>query len=157
MRFKFKTSLLDIVGLVLIVGIIVAVALPGFVVYTPRASVSAALVVIGNGRASLEAACAAGTFTAKQSPTDVGLPESDTKAYILRAELVRIAPDTVRIKAALTDIYGRPFFGLFPWKVISQGSFLEFEYKCSMEKKLSARLSASTVDQKYLPASLRGQ
>jgi Tfp pilus assembly protein PilE len=155
MRFKFKTSLLDVIGLVLILGIIVAVALPGYADYSPRAKVSAALVVVGNGKALLESSCVAGTFAAMQTPAELGLPESDTSAYILRVELVRSAPDAIHVKAALTDIYGRPFFGLFPWKVIPQGSLLDFEYKCSAERKFSFRFAASTVDQKYLPASLR--
>ena len=144
-------------GALLIVGIVVAAALPGYADYTPRASVSAALVFMNNGREALEASCSDGTFALKQKPSDIGLPESEPNSYVYRTELLRVAPNAVRLKATLTDIYGRPFFGLFPWKVIPRGSILEYEFTCSAEKKLSSKLAASTVESKYLPASLRGQ
>ena len=141
----------------LIVGVVVALALPSYADYTPRASVGAALVVIERGRASLETSCADGTFSLKQKAAEIGLPESDPRANILRVELLRVRPNVIRLKATLTDIYGRPFFGLFPWKVISQGSVLEFEYACSTGKQFTSQLVASTVEQKYLPAALRNE
>lgn len=155
-RFKFRTSALDIIGVVLILGIIIALALPSYSDYSPRASIGAALVFLGNGRAALESSCSDGTFASKQRGTDIGLPESDFKAYVSYAELVRVRPGVARIKVVLTEIYGRPFFGLFPWEVIPQGSILEYELICSAEKLLSSRFS-STVEPKYLPATLRGQ
>lgn len=147
----------SVIVVVFIVGVVIVLALPSYADYTPRASVGAALVVIGSGGANLESSCSDGTFASKQKTTDIGVPESDPKAYILRAELSRVTPNAVRLKATLTNIYGRPFFGLFPWKVIAGGSFLEFEHTCSEGKKFSSRLLASTVEQKYLPESLRGQ
>lgn len=149
--------LVSVIVVVLIIGVVIALALPSYADYTPRASVGAVLVVVGNGRANLESSCSDGTFALKQKTTDIGVPESDPKAYIFRAELLRVTPNAVRLRATLTDIYGRPFFGLFLWKVIPQGSFLEFEHTCSAEKKFSSRLAASTVEQKYLPRSLRSQ
>jgi type II secretory pathway pseudopilin PulG len=147
--------IVSVIVVVLIIGVVIVLALPSYADYTSRESVGAALVVIGNGRANLEASCSDGTFSLKQKAARIGVPESDPKAYILRVELLRVTPNTVRLRATLTDIYGRPFFGLFPWKVISQGSVLEFEYVCSAEKQFSSRLIASTVEQKYLPATLR--
>lgn len=147
--------IVSVIVVVLIVGVVVVLALPSYADYTPRASVSAALIVIGSGRANLEASCADGTFGSKQKASEIGLPESDPRANLLRVELLRVTPNVIRLKATLTDIYGRPFFGLFPWKVISQGSVLDFEYACSAEKQSTSRLIASTVEQKYLPATLR--
>ena len=146
-----------VLGALLILGILVAVALPGYADYTTRASVSAALVFVAKGREALESSCSDGTFALRQKPGDIGLPESEPKAYVYRTELLRLAPNVVRLKTTLTDIYGRPFFGLFPWKVIPQGSILEYEFTCSAESKLSSKFAASTVEPKYLPASLRGQ
>jgi hypothetical protein len=149
--------IVSVIVVVFIIGVVIVLALSSYADYTPRASVGAALVVVGNGRANLESSCSDGTFASKQKTSDIGMPESDPKAYILRVELLRVTPKAVRLRATVTDIYGRPFFGLFPWKVISQGSFLEFEHTCSAEKQFSSRLIASTVEQKYLPVGLRGQ
>ena len=147
--------IVSVIVVVLIIGVVIVLALPSYADYTPRASVGAALVVIGSGRASLEASCSDGTFASKQKVSELGLPESDPNANILRVALIRVTPNAIHLKVTLTDIYGRPFFGLFPWKVISQGSFLEFEYACSGEKQFTSRLIASTVDKKYLPPMLR--
>ena len=126
--------LLKIFGALLVVGVVIAVALPGYADYAPRARVTAALLFIGKGREALELSCSNGTFASKLQLVDIGLPESDPATYIHRAELLRMAPNVVRVEAALTDIYGRPFFGLFPWKVIPQGSMLKYEFTCSTEK-----------------------
>jgi Tfp pilus assembly major pilin PilA len=149
--------LVDILGALAIVGIIIAVALPGFADYTPRASVAAALVFIGKAREALETSCSDGTFASKQELKHIGLPESDPRAFVYRAELQPLAHNSVRLTTALTDVYGRPFFGLFLWKVIAQGSILEYEFTCLAQKKLASRFVASTVEPKYLPAGLRSQ
>ena len=149
--------IISIAAAILVIGMVIAVVLPVYADYTPRANVTAAVVFIGKGRAALELSCADGSFSSKQKLIDIGLPESDPKAYVLRAELVRIGPGAARLKTVLTDIYGRPFFGLFPWKVIPQGSMIEYEFTCSAEKKLTSGFFASTVEPKYLPASLRAR
>lgn len=147
----------SILVVVLIGGIVIAVALPGFADYTPRASVSASLGFMAKGREALEASCSDGTFASRTKPKDIGLPESDPKAFVYRAELQLTASNSVRLKVVLTDIYGYPFFGLFPWKVIEQGRILEHEFTCSADKRLTSRFTNSTVEPKYLPASLRGR
>jgi len=146
----------QIAAVLVIVGLVIALALPSYADYTPRASVAAAIVYAGNIKAALESACSDGSFASKNQVSDIGVPASNPKAYIYRADLSHPAPNTVRLKATLTDIYGHPFFGLFSWKVISQGSSLDFEFACTAKRNFSARFTGSDLEPKYLPASLRG-
>lgn len=145
-----------IVVVVLIIGVVIAWVLPsGYNNYTVRSRLVEAILAIEHGRSNLESGCTNGTFASKHKTTDIGVSESDPKAYISRAELLRVTPNDVRLKVTLMDIYGQPFFLLFPRKAIPQGSVLEFEYSCSAEKKFSSRFIGSTVEQEYLPPHLR--
>ena len=147
-----------IVVVVLIIGVVIDLVLAsGYNNYTVRSRLVAAILAVGDGRSNLELACAEGTFAQKQKTTDIGVSESDPKVYILRAALLRVTQNVVRLKVTLLDIYGQPlFFGILPRIAIPQGSVLEFEYSCSAEKKFSSRLIGSTVEQEYLPRHLRG-
>ena len=120
-----------------------------------RANVSTALLYVGRIKAALDVACAEGTFVSKRTMGDLHLADSDPKAFVYRVELSRIAPDVVHVKTTFTDIYAASEY--FRSKIISQGSFLEFEHACSADKKPSWRHVASTVEAKYLPPPWRGQ
>ena len=146
----------QIATVLVIVGLIIWLALPIYGDYTPRVSVSAAIVYTVDIKSALDAACSEGTFESKQRLTDLGKPNSDPKAYTYRAELSHLAQNSARLKAYLSDIYAHPFFGLIPWKVVSQGRFLEFEFTCTADRKFSSRFIGSDLEPKYLPASLRG-
>jgi hypothetical protein len=146
-----------IIGIVTILGIVIALGFGSYADYSPRSSVTAVLVYVGNVKTSLEEACAQGTFVTKHSLKDLGAREAELNAFVVRAELSRVSPNTVRLRTVVADIYGHPFFGLFRWKVIPQGSALEFEYSCTEARVFSARLAGSTIDPKYLPVSMRAQ
>lgn len=146
----------QIAAVLVIVGIVIAVALPSYADYTPRVSVSAAIRYAGNIKSALESACSDGTFASKNKVSDIGVPASDPKAFVYRADLSRPTQTTLRLKATLTDVYGHPFFGLFPWKVIFQGSSLDFEFTCTAEQKFASRFIGSDIEPKYLPAMMRG-
>jgi type II secretory pathway pseudopilin PulG len=139
-----------------IVGLVIVLALPSYSDYTPRASVAAAILYAGKIKSALESACSNGSFASINKVSDAGVLASDPMAYINRADLSRPTQTTVRLKATLTDIYGHPFFGLFPWKVISQGSSLDFEFTCTAERKFASRFTGSDIEPKYLPATMRG-
>jgi hypothetical protein len=146
-----------IAAIVLAIGLLLAWQLPsGYNSYTVRSRLTTVIVALGDGKSNLETACAEGTFSAKQKITDIGLPESNSKAHILRAELLRATPGVVHLRATLMDIYGQPYFlGFPPRKAIAQGSILEFEFSCAKDKKFSARFVGSTVEEDYLPRQLR--
>lgn len=138
-----------------IVGLIIwFVLLPNYFDGSPRASVTAAIMYAAKIRSALDSACSEGTFESKQKLADLGMPSSDPKAYIYRAEFSHLTQSTARLKAYLGDIYAHPFFGLFPWKVVSQGRFIEFEFTCTADREFSYRFD-SDLEPKYLPASLR--
>ena len=142
----------------IIIGVTLAWILSsGYNNYTVRSRLVYAVLAIGHSKSNLESACADGTFALKQSVKDIGISDSDPKVHILRVEFLRVTPNVVRLRVTLMDIYGQPFFLLFPRKAIPQGSILEFEHTCSAEKKFSSLLIASTVEKEYLPMHLWGR
>lgn len=154
MKRRFYVSAVVLI----IIGVALAWILPaGYNNYTVRSRLVDALLAIEHSKSNLESACTDGTFALKRAVTDIGIPDSDPKVHILRAELLRVTPNVVRLRVTLMDIYGQPFFLVFQRKAIPQGNILEFGYSCSAEKTFSSRLIGSTVEQEYLPQRLRGQ
>lgn len=146
---------IEIAVVVAIVGILIALALPSYSDYLPRASVSTVLAYTGKVKAGLEAACIDGTFANRTALRDLGIPQTDETSFVERGSIERTSPNALRLRVVVLDIYGRPFFGLFQWKVIPRGSALEFEYSCADAKTFSSQLTNSTIDPRYLPASMR--
>ena len=112
--------------------------------FIERLKVADALEFLHQGQQALASACANGVFAAKPTLGDLGLPEADPAAQVLRTELRWTAPDTVRFRVVMQGV-----------GAIRAGSILEYEFVCPTGRPWSAQFVGGTVEQAYLPPSLR--
>lgn len=112
--------------------------------FIERLKVADALEFLHQGQQALASACTNGVLAAKPTLGDLGLPEADPAAQVLRAELRWTAPDTVRFRVVMQGV-----------GAIRAGSMLEYELVCPSGQPFSARFVGATVEQAYLPPSLR--
>jgi len=150
-RFKLRTSLGDVVGFLLIVGIILALAWPVPADYAPAAKISEVLLNLGTFQASLQRECIDGSFPAKMSPVDLGAGKS---RYLSHIEIQDATQNRVRVKVVLNEMRQSLVLGLISRTAVPQGSSLEIEYSCAADKAVHSRLASSTIDAKYLPNRL---
>lgn len=148
-----KTSRIVTIVVVSLIIAIWIVAIPWYEESTAAQSkVVNAILYMGSIREALDSACSGSKFQAVSKLSDVGIPEPDPMAYVLRSEFQRMALDRVRVIAVLPEIRVE---GLFPTIAVTEGSTIAFDYVCSQGGTVSMQFTDSTISARYLPSSMR--
>ena len=144
-----------ILGTVLALAALIAITLPMYSDGAAQTRMAAAVAHVLSAREGLQEMCNEGKFDKVKSVTEFGVRDHAPPSRVDKLEIVRVSPGVVRLKATLQDMHARPFYGLLAVVVVPQGSLLEFEFTCGIDKAVSMRYVGSTADPKYLPSHLR--
>ena len=143
----------DVLLVLVILAIVLTLVVPGSPNSSPRSKIAEASLYASGARGHFADLCRSSKIRPGIGLAELEMWPPPQGSPIARAELSDREGREFSLRITLHEVKGA-HLGVIPFTAIPEGRELIFSFKC-IDRELDWRLSSTTVEAKFLPASLR--